>query len=151
MKVAARGVIRSAKVTGTVDYMADPDAAKQFDAELNRLMANPAFQGMSSEALAQAAHVRVIALRGAVAERAGAAVATKGQGDADVECKIKQGETPSVRRDRLKGARLAYPQWAERGDAALVEELHREFYSDLPVRCVAEALGIEVPADAGTK
>ncbi len=61
---ATLALIRSAKAAGTIDYMADVPAQKQFDVALNMLQADPDNAGKAYATLAQQAHETVLALRG---------------------------------------------------------------------------------------
>lgn len=146
MDTAVGAILVSARTAGTIDYGADPEAAKQFDGYLAELVANPAYKGKSAAEIAQAAHQSVLAFRGIADNSARPAALPLGQIAAATGCARRPGETSESRREKLMSVRKEYPFLADRDDVSFVEALHQALYKDLPLACVADALGVALPA-----
>lgn len=64
---ATMGIIKAAKAAGTIDYVADQLAQRQFDMALNMLKADPSNARTRPNVLVDQAHAAVLALRGIAA------------------------------------------------------------------------------------
>lgn len=146
MQVAVDAIITSAKAAGTFDYSKDAKAAEQFDVIMAELRVEPSNASKTAAELAGAAHLAVLARRGTpakVTEHMPVAAAQR-SGDRP-GCPNRPGENSETRSVRLADARERYPFLAERDDMAVVRAIHRAFYDDLPLGCVADALGVVMP------
>ena len=124
MGAAVGAILVSAKTAGTIDYGADPEAAKQFDGYLAELVADPAYKGKSVAEIAQVAHLSVLSFRGITDKSPAATVALPlGQISATTGCASRPGETTVSRREKLAAVRKDYPFLANRDDVAFVEAL----------------------------
>lgn len=147
LNAAARTVLKSAKLDGTIDYAADKTAQVQFDKFVAMLRLDPENAGKSALELAQQAHLSMLALRG-IAKKGSVPEGTKVSAQASLaaECLERSGQGVKPRPAKLADMRKRYPFLADRDDVAVVRAVHRAHYNDLPVVCVADALGVEMSA-----
>jgi hypothetical protein len=146
MLAAVKGVLESAKAAGTVDYRSDKKAAAQFDQFLAVLLEDLDNSGKSAIEVAQEAHNGVLALR-SLGEMAphGANSKAIARETLSAECGDHSGASLNSRRAKLADLRRSYPSLANSDDLAVVRAVHAAFYADLPIACIADALGVAKP------
>lgn len=76
---------------------------------------------------------------------AAGAVAPPTVQESNEACPNRSSEGSAARAAKLASVRRDFPTTADLDDAAVVRAMHEAFYKDLPLECIADALGVVMP------
>lgn len=125
---------------------ADQERPNATDSESAKLTNEPITNGKSASVPTQKAPQPEFVPRDITKRRPHADVAEEvAKPVAVAQCHERPGTNAKTRRALLAKIRRDYPTLADSDDAAVVRATHAAFYEDLPLQCIANALGVVMP------